>query len=430
MSTLGKRLTRSLIEEKDLSKLTEYNISSGDLSGEGRECFDWTRNYILSSGHYPTPSMVEESTKISLPEQVEPLDYVADLVRKRSISKELTSSLGSAAELIEDRKPEEALEAVMAAGFKILGQTSKGRVLHYTENAEARLQSYIDGKKKENLPGVETLWESINNAIQCWVNGCLHVVAAMQNTGKSWWLCISAADAMKKGKKVLFITMEMDNFHMARRIDAISHKIPFGKLRGSTFTESEEKALIHKMGTTPDGAGDIVFADKHLIRTVTDVTAAVMEHKPDIVLIDGGYKFEPSRKTNSQYEASLTVIMELERAALTSDIPWVVTTQLGDANETGKKTKGNESMRPWNMRYAKEWVINPPVVLGLYADEGLRLLNEMEVHFLKIRENDGDTSGNIRINWNMKEMDFSEITEDTPSPFGDEAATEGYQIEL
>ena len=46
--------------------------------------------------------------------------------------------------------------------------------------------------------------------------------------------------------------------------------------------------------------------------------------------------------------------------------------------------------------------------MGLYADEECRLINQLEIHTLKVREAD-KSFDSFSINWNMEKMDFSQV---------------------
>lgn len=223
-------------------------------------------------------------------------------------------------------------------------------------------------------------------------------------THNSWLLCIIANHCLELEKKVLFVTLEMSSPRMQKRIDSIRYQIPFKMIRNAEMEEEEYQYLLEE----DEGGGDILFADKTMVQRVSDVTALVLEHKPDIVLIDGGYRFKGSG--GSSWEATRSVVEELQLTAESTDIPWVVTTQAGDSSETGKEKKRGPKMRLWNARYGKEWVIDPDVVIGLYQDEDLRLIKSSEIYTLKMRDavEEDFRRNHFRIKWDMTKMEFDE----------------------
>lgn len=134
----------------------------------------------------------------------------------------------------------------------------------------------------------------------------------------------------------------------------------------------------------------------------------VEELKPKAVLIDGGYRLDSSK--GGDWGGQVMVIEELQEATAKTGIPWLVTTQLGDSSEKGKG-RDTKKVNPWNVRYAKEWLINPDVVISLQQDEDLALLDEMELAILKFRDGDGPRS-TFKIRWNKDTMDYTQLTEE------------------
>ena len=155
------------------------------------------------------------------------------------------------------------------------------------------------------------------------------------------------------------------------------------------------------------GRGDILVADKKLVRYVSDVTSLVLEHKPGLVVIDGGYRFL-SKKRGDDWESSKQIIGELQTTAETTGIPWIVTTQQGDVT---KQTRMDNQERALKVKYAKEWTINPDVVIEMFQDEDMRLLSQMEWKLLKERESKGEPgkASDFRTVWDLTRMNFEEM---------------------
>lgn len=281
-------------------------------------------------------------------------------------------------------------------------------------------------KRGGGFEGVSTPWGTLNKNIQGWVNGYLHVIAAMQQTGKTWALCFIANHACYvEKKKVLFVSLEMAEHRIQRRLDALKYKLPFNQLRDGELDSETEKEWKEKLSEEEkkDAEFDIFIVDKKLVTTVNDVAALVTQLSPDLVLIDGGYRFDAPGKVDG-WERTVTIVNSLQSFAEKTCLPWVVTTQLGDKTETGKASKTNTTMRAWNVRYGKEWVINPDVLIGLHQDDDLRLISQTEVHTLKVRDA-GKLIPQFNIMWDLEEMDFSEIElEDDGTAFSGKEGSE------
>ena len=409
MDNLGKRMVRSLLEHKETSVLSEYRITREDIFEDAGLSYDWIFEYIRERGKWPTVVAVEENCMIELPDEAEDITYVCDLVRKRSLAKSLERDLSEAARCLDSRNPDEALRRIGEASLQHRKKlVTKNKIVSYRESGADRIKTYDELKSFSGYRGVETPWKQLDSVIQGWVDGTFNVITAMQNTGKTWFLVVSAIHALSLGKRVGFVTLEMTSQRVARRLDAVKYELPFRLLRDGDLDVPSEEEWRSSIERDTKGDGDILIADKQLIRSVDDATSFVLEYKPDIIFIDGGYRFQTTGRRGA-WEQQLEIVRDLQISAEATGIPWIVSTQQGDANETGREKKRGPHMRAWSVRYGKEWVIDPDVVIGIYANEDLRIIKQLEVHCLKMRDNAGDSVGQFNIHWDTQKMNFAEV---------------------
>jgi len=420
MSGMGKRLVRALLEEKTWEPCIAAGVDRTKLLDDAQVAWDWVREFHRThGGEWPTVAMLEENTGVFLPEELDPLEYVADLVRKRHLGNELNEVGKSVGKLLDDRDPDEALRMIAAEAVRLREHSTVSAVTSLRRTGPAVADEYALVKASGGLLGIPTRWRRLDREILGWVDGTLNVVTAMQNTGKTWFACLIAEDALERGKRVLFVTLEMALDRIRRRMISIRHRIPWRRLLFCELDDAEEEMLRAELDEEVAGEGDILLADKQMVRTVADVSALVADYLPDLVVVDGGYRFQPTKddKNSSLWANTVEVVNDLQLAAEMTRVPWVVTTQQGDANESGKPKKkkaGGKSMFAWGVRYGKEWVINPDTVIGLYQDQDLRMGNLMEVHLLKQRDGAGTGDrGFFHITWDFKAMQFMETTPET-----------------
>jgi len=407
---LGLRLIRSLLEGKDFSLLIDAGFKEDLLLGKSvLKAYQWVQEYVTTRGSWPTDSAVEFDCKVKLPSAVEDTSYLVDLLKKRKLTIEISRTVEKVARNIDDNDPDAALADLLR--FKLDSTTgASGSVLSLKNTGISRIEAY-DTKKAGAFGGILTPWAEINSAVEGFMDGTLNVILGIANAGKTWMSCILANFALNQKKNVLFVTMEMPSSRILRRLDSIRYKLPFGALRNADMdssikerwkkkVEEDAKTLTH----------DLLVVDKTIVRTVTDVFRLSIQHTPDVIVIDGGYRFEAPQK--STWETTVSVVGDLQRYAELSGIPWIVTSQYGDADETGKAPKGKNTpkMRMWGARYGKEWVINPDVVLGMYADANDRALKQLHLYMLKIRDTDEDAMQDfISIRWDLTAQEFEAL---------------------
>ena len=235
---LGKRLVLSLLVEKNPTVLIQAGIDRTSIFDDARTAFDWVSKYHTEESEWPNAKMVEECTGVSLPDETDKLEYICDLIRKRGLATRIEKGLRKAAEELEKREPDEALESVRKLGIEV---KIRGDISSYRKGGDSRYALYKKAKEVGGLVGIPTPWVQLNSTIQGWVDGTLNVVTALQNTGKTWWACIVAEYCLSLGANVLFVTLEMGIPRIEKRLDAVHHRIPWKSLRNAELDGADEK---------------------------------------------------------------------------------------------------------------------------------------------------------------------------------------------
>lgn len=371
--------------------------------------YHWILTYYGTHGTWPAEVAFEVAFE-ELPAAIEPLAHLANELYVRKTSYQLSQGLKEAALHLDAKRPGDAMAAIGAVLAKC-NVKSKG-VVSFKEQAIARTAHYAAVKAGGGPVTLPTPWPTLNKETQGLVDGSLSVVLAPANTGKSWMCCILANHVLALQHKILFITLEMSTSRMMTRLDSLRYKLPFGELRDVTLSPQLEASW--STAATADHTsliGDVIVADKTEVRTVLDAYQLVGAHKPRVVIIDGGYRFEGSNKKVTGWESAKQIVSDLQYYAEISNIPWVVTSQYELSNAPLKVEKsGEHPMKMAGVKYAKEWVINPDVVVGMYQNDFDRATSKMTLVMLKARDHSGESSVNtVPINWDLSKGEFSEI---------------------
>lgn len=109
---------------------------------------------------------------------------------------------------------------------------------------------YTDEAEPEKIAtGFEVLDEALNGGLP---KGTMGIIIAPSGIGKSWLLAKFGANAVKSGKNVLHITLELKDTYTAKRYDSILSGIPFNDLKyhqdevRKVITKLKGKAFIHE----------------------------------------------------------------------------------------------------------------------------------------------------------------------------------------
>ena len=402
IDSLGVRLLKSLLASKDVLLLERLRIDDF-LLGKSRDMFAWILEYGLKFNGLPTEAAFIDEFGNVLPNDIEAFPYLHEQILKRNLGFKLTQSLQQVGNSLDNNDPDAALQQLVQV-VQNTNQQKVDKVSFYNKEASQRIQTYKHNVTNKVFEGIETPWEEINEHIQGLMNGCLHVVLGRPNQGKSWMVCILADHCLKKSKSALLVTLEMPSIRIARRLDAIRHKLSFGKLRNNVLLPADLQKWEDSVANDKT-VGDIILVDKQKVRTVVDVALLVKKYKPDIVLIDGGYRF--SGRSKSHWENTVEIVNDLQIYAEETNIPWVVTNQYGELGNNKQSKDDPTAKMEMKARYGAEWVMAPDVVLGIQQSPDDRVLRRMQVHILKVRDSAAESNvDQISISWNLVDMQF------------------------
>jgi len=235
-------------------------------------------------------------------------------------------------EIIDGKNGKLSEDAIPSLLQEALSVTFDMNVGHdYLENAEERFDSYHS--KEEGIPFDIDLLNEITDGVGL-RKKTLTCIAAQTGGGKSILMCHIAANALKQGKNVLYVTAEMSEEKIAQRIDANMMNTPVNELKDVPHdifinriekikAKTEGKLIVKEYPTSTAHAGHI--------RALIEELKAKKNFKPDLICIDYLNIFTSQRVRNAQansYTIMKSVAEELRALMIENDCPGVTATQL------------------------------------------------------------------------------------------------------
>jgi replicative DNA helicase len=276
---------------------------------------------------------------------------------------------------------------------------------------EAILASYEKAARvKSGLLGLSSPWPTVDAASLGLQGGELTVLFAKRKVGKSWltiaWAVHNWRNDLKPGERLLFVTMEMTELQVMRRMAAIDLKLSWSDLRGGKLTSSQVQQLeswcdarIHAPKEDPN----IIVLGSNQVRSAADISVAVSEYGPKMVYVDSFYILGRS-SAKSLHERVLGNVQELKLdVALQHEVPVLASTQL--KGTTSKDVLSADSDDAMGAKAIGDYA---DVTRGLFMNDQLRAAKERYWRGMESREFEGR---DVRINFNLERMDFSEIEE-------------------
>lgn len=167
---------------------------------------------------------------------------------------------------------------------------------------------------------IKTGWNVIDDITSGGLaGGELGVLVAPAGGGKSWGLVSLAANAVKAGKRVIYYTLELNQFYVARRFDAYFTKIAFQNLVEEHAQEKIRSVVGNISGELilkyyPTKTASIVTITSHIEKCISQGKT------PDLIIIDYADLIRPAKAGDKRLELN-DIYEDLRGLAGTYNIP-------------------------------------------------------------------------------------------------------------
>lgn len=312
------------------------------------------------------------------------IDKTEEWYKERSIHNALMESVS----ILDDDKAGKTQKlgktAIPELLKEALGKSFDNRLGHdYLEDADARFDYYH--KKYDKIPLDLAYFNSITNGGPH--SKTLNVLMAGTNVGKTLGLCHLAAHYIRQGFDVLYITLEVREEEIAKRIDANLldmkldqllevPRIDFDRRIAKLKQGSLGKLIIREYPTSTAGAGHFNYLLSEL--------ELKQNFKPKVILVDYMNICTCMRykKDVAPHEAIKAISEELRGLAVQRDVVMWTATQLN----RGGFGKSSIDLTDIADSFASTFGVD--LVLGMVVPEGFAEMDQILVIQLKNRFGD------------------------------------------
>jgi archaellum biogenesis ATPase FlaH len=217
----------------------------------------------------------------------------------------------------------------------------------------------------------------------------LNIALAGTGVGKSLFMCHVAASCLNQGKNVLYITLELAEEEVAKRIDANLMNITFEDLMSLSKDMYEKKANMIKSKTN----GKLIVkeyptagASSMHFKALLNELNLKKSFKPDIIFIDYlnicmSSRVKPGSNINS-YTYIKSIAEELRGLAVEFEVPVVSATQTTRSGFTSSDVGLEDTSESFGLPATADFMF------ALISTEELQALGQIMVKQLKNRYND------------------------------------------
>lgn len=209
----------------------------------------------------------------------------------------------------------------------------------YDTSTEAFVESLSEAYDKENMlkTGISKWDEALGGGF---VRKNLHIIAAPPGGGKSRIMAFLAREAMKQNKRIIFITLELDQTETMANINTAVTGLGIGQMLSmQSRQEFEEKIQMFKNTFNPDLTikffkpasvnADTIYNYIQKLSRIKEEKFNI-KWKPDVIFLDYMDKLLPTQKVRgNSYEDMGGVANDCKNLAISFDCPVITGSQLG-----------------------------------------------------------------------------------------------------
>ena len=408
MASAEHLLISKVIQTKDLTVALKAGIKEDHFTAEWSKVWAWTLTFWRDHGEVPSKrALSQEFGDIRLiTAEDEPFTALIDEVYGAYRHRNLLEAMALAMPSLESGDTAKALLDLTAGVQKASAETARLRDINLIETWEARVSKYKELQSTPNaLRGIPTGLLGLDRITSGFRPQQLITFVGEAKKGKSLMTLIMANAAHLHGKTPLFVSFEMSAEEQAARYDAIVSKVAYTNILRGSLTDNELQKIADTLRMRKNMHPFVVTEDTSSLTTVSALAAKVKEFKPDILFVDGVYLMDDENgEPKGSPQALTNITRSLKRLAQNADIPVIGTTQVLSWKLGNKKSR---KITADSIGYTSSFAQDSDLIIGVESDPDID--NQSIVRVVLARS---APLGEIRINWDWKNMDFTEVGED------------------
>lgn len=336
----AKELLSALVKYQDRKTLALIQESQF-VSDDERKAFRRLRRHVARHDAFPSRATLRVRYKVPVVKTPEPLSYYHDNFIDRAKFNVMRDKASEFMDAMGSRNVEDAERLIEEMALKLREQRVAlgGAVRSFDEIAADVFTQYARVQMSDGMLGITTGWPEIDAVTAGYQPGDIVSWIARLGRGKTMMLLYQALKAAQAGHRVLFVSPEVPDIQLVRRmIGMVTGVNPRYLARGrlSTSVYRDVVSTIRGMSLP------ITFAAGAYKKSIPFIRQMIEELEPEIVFADAMYLIAPEKRrsgSGSRREVISDVAEELKDIATSYDIPIVLSAQF---NRTAVKSERNQ----------------------------------------------------------------------------------------
>lgn len=392
--SVENKLILKILQTKEWDTVIEKGITPNYFTGSNKRAFKWLGEFRVAYGDIPDlDTFKKHFPEVSLTiDAKECVGYYCDEVRKKVRQNKLVAVLDKATDRINSGEIDECYGDIGKLLLEVNTEFTLSEKVDVGTNTLERFKEYELSKITGGMTGYPIGIKPIDKQTGGMKDVDLFTFLGKSGIGKTWILCVIAANLLKAGYKVLFLTKEMSPNQILKRMDAILAQVSYNRLKnGKLTTVEEEQYKVYLEKYAPKYANKLSI--ELVVNGVNECVAKVDAFQPEVLLVDGGYLMSEGTDPED-WKAVISVWKALKTMSLSRKVPTIITSQLTEKNTIAYSTGLKQYCDGM-------WVLK--------QDEVQRASKEISVENLKIR--DGEHLLPFTMNWDWSEMQYNVVFE-------------------
>jgi archaellum biogenesis ATPase FlaH len=335
------------------------------------------------------------------------MDWLIDTTEKFCQDKALYNAVSKSIQIMDgtDKSFDKGMiPKVLQDALAVTFDNSVGH--DYLEDFDQRYDFYH--RKEARLPfDLNYMNEITNGGIPA---KTLNIILAGTGVGKTMFMCHCAAGNLTLGRNVLYITMEMAEEEIAKRIDANLMNVPLDELLvlpRETYRTKVKKVREKTVGKLLIKEYPTASASAHHFRALLNELALKKNFVPDIIYIDylnicASSRIKPGANVNS-YTYIKSIAEELRGLAVEFKLPIVSATQTTRTGYSSSDVELTDTSESFGLPATADFMI------ALISTEELADMGQIMVKQLKNRYGDPNKFKRFVIGVDRAKMKFYDV---------------------
>jgi replicative DNA helicase len=322
------------------------------------------------------------------------------------------------------KKNRDSIPTILSEALAVSFDTHIGH--DYLLDYEQRYEYY---HKKENR--IEFDLDFFNKITNGGVpNKTLNIFLAGTNVGKTLAMCHMASSFLLQSKNVLYITMEMAEEEIAKRMDANMFNVPINQLEDlpkSMFTSKASKLLEKTKGSLIIKEYPTAAAHAGHFKALLNELSLKKSFRPDVIFIDyinicASSRFRAGSNMNS-YSIIKSIAEELRGLAVEHNVPIFSATQTTRSGFSSSDVEITDTSESFGLPATADFLV------ALISTEELEGLGQIMIKQLKNRYGDKSILKRFVVGIDRAKMRLYDVEQSAQNDILDSGKEEEYNDE-